>query len=135
MKYRTKVAVVKSGRTYEPCSVLPDNISETDMEFLKRKGFLEPVDAVGIDYSMTEDEVVADMEQEEFDMAVPEQLKSPEEIRKIRSKKMIAIYANRIGFPLREDYEERSLKDLQDDLINFQEEQMADEGENGMGQD
>lgn len=135
MKYRTKVAVVRGGRTYEPGSVLPNDISKTDLEFLKKKGFLEPVDNASSDYSVLEDEDDADMEQDIFNMTAPEELKSPEEIRKIRSKKMVAAYANRIGFPIGENYEERGLKNLQDDLINFQEEQMAGEGETGMGQE
>ena len=132
MKYRTKVAVVKSGRTYGPGSILPDDISKADMEFLKRKGFLEPVDNAEEDDVLQED---AEEEQEEFDIADPERLKSPEEIRKMKSKKMVAAYAKRIGFLLGEDYERRSLKDLQNDLINFQDEQMAGEGENGTGQE
>ncbi len=135
MKYRTKVAVVKSGRTYGPGSILPDDISKADMEFLKRKGFLEPIDNAGVDYVLQEDADDAEEEQEEFDIADPERLKSPEEIRKMKSKKMVAAYAKRIGFLLGEDYEGRSLKDLQNDLINFQDEQMAGEGENGTGRE
>lgn len=134
MKYRTKVAVVKSGRTYGPGSILPDDISKADMEFLKRKGFLEPVDNGGADYVLQEDDVLqedAEEEQEEFNITDPERLKSPEEIRKMKSKKIVAAYAKRIGFPLEEGYEGRSLKELQNDLINFQDEQMAGEGENG----
>ena len=59
-----------------------------------------------------------------FDMMEPAGLKSPDEIRKIRSKKDVAAYAESIGCNLGENYEEKSLKDLQVAVIDFQEEQM-----------
>ena len=51
-------------------------------------------------------------------------MENPDEIRKIRSKKDVAAYARKIGLDLGENYEEKSLKDLQAAVIDFQEEQM-----------
>ena len=56
-------------------------------------------------------------------------MKNPDEIRKIRSKKDVAAYARKIGLDLGENYEEKSLKDLQAAVIDFQEEQMEGDGE------
>ena len=54
--------------------------------------------------------------------SAPGEVKSPDEIRKIRSKKEIAAYAKSIGFDPGEDYNEKTLKELQDAVIDFQEE-------------
>ena len=131
MRYRTKVAFVRNGKTYEPGSVLPDNISAADLEFLKRKGFVEPADIAD-----TEPETDGSFPEngdgwedgfggiDEFYESAPGEVKSPDEIRKIRSKKEVAAYAKKIGFDLGENYEEKGLKDLQAAVIDFQEEQM-----------
>ena len=64
-----------------------------------------------------------------FDEREPEALKSPDEIRKFRSKKDVFNYAASIGFSLGENYEEKSLKALQEEVINFQEEKLEDGAE------
>ena len=51
-------------------------------------------------------------------------------VRKIRSKKEIRAYADSIGLDLGENSDEKSLKELQEIVVNFQEEQMEN-GENG----
>ena len=62
-----------------------------------------------------------------FNEKVPDALKSPEEIRKIRTKKDIFSYAASVGLDLGENYEEKSLKELQETVINFQEEKLEEE--------
>ena len=48
MKYRTKVEFTTKGKTYEPGSILPDDISASDLAFLKMKKFVIPVDAAAV---------------------------------------------------------------------------------------
>ena len=62
-----------------------------------------------------------------FNEKVPDALKSPEEIRKIRTKKDIFGYAASVGLDLGENYEEKALKELQEIVINFQEEKLEEE--------
>lgn len=128
MKYRTKVTVVSNGKIYPPGYILPEDISNTDMAFLKEKQFVELVDAsMGL---FNETDGLMDPEDESesgfegFGGMQIQPLKSSDEIRKIRSKKEVAAYADSIGFDFGENFEERSLKDLQADVIDFQEEQM-----------
>lgn len=132
MRYRTKVTVVTGGREYEPGTILPENISKGDLAFLKAKKFVEPVDVAG----MADDYDEQDMEDEDdafsgFGEMEPEALKSAEEIRKIRSKKDILHYAASIGFNP-ENSKEKSLKELQEEVINFQEEKMAEDVEDDL---
>lgn len=129
MRYRTKVAFVRNGKTHEPGSVLPDNIPRADLEFLKRKGFVEPADIAdtGPETEGSFKETGDGWEDgfggmDEFYEPAPGEVKSQDEIRKIRSKKEIAVYAKSIGFDLEEDYNEKTLKELQDAVIDFQEE-------------
>lgn len=123
MRYRTKIMVVTGGREYEPGVLLPEDISYMDMAFLKSKGFVEPADteSVKIDYNMPEkdNDIFLGFRGKE-----PELLKSPDEILKIRSKKDMARYAVSIGFDLGNSYEERPLKDLQEEVIHFQKEKL-----------
>lgn len=128
MRYKTKVTVTTQGKVFKPGSILPDDISKSDLAFLKSKKFVEPMDAPAA-YDDPEDDPEDDQEQESggfpgFGMAEPDGMKSPDEIRKIRSKKEVAAYAKKIGLDLGENYEEKGLKDLQTMVINFQEEQM-----------
>lgn len=125
MRYRTKITFVTGGKEYKPGEILPADISSADLYFLKSKGFAE----AAADVAGTEDDV---REQEPdwfsgFQEQEPDTLKSPEEIRKIRSKKEAFAYAGSIGLDLGENYEEKSLKELQEEIINFQEEQMSEE--------
>lgn len=132
MRYRTKVTVVTGGREYKPGTILPEDISKGDLVFLKSKGFVDPVDmapaaAAGDDETDPGDE---GGDFSGFNEREPEALKSPDEIRKIRSKKDVFSYAASIGFNLGENYEEKSLKALQEEVINFQEEKLEDGAEN-----
>ena len=52
--------------------------------------------------------------------------KSADEVRKIRAKKELYAYALSIGLELGDDYEERKVGDLADEVINFQEEKEAE---------
>lgn len=124
MRYRTKVTVVTGGKEYQPGSILPDDISVSDLNFLRSKGFVTPTEAL----SASEDDYD---EEDPFDFreAEPEMLKSPEAIRKIRSKKEVARYAESIGCDLGEDFEEKGLRELQEKVIDFQEERLADDAD------
>ena len=131
MRYRTKVTVVTGGREYKPGTILPEDISKGDLAFLKSKGFVDPVDmapaaAAGDDEADPDDE---GGDFSGFDEREPEALKSPDEIRKFRSKKDVFNYAASIGFSLGENHEEKSLKALQEEVINFQEEKLEDGAE------
>ncbi len=133
MRYRTKVTVLTGEKEYGPGMVLPEDISSADLAFLKGKGFVEPVDmesSSGVKWG--EDEPAeTDYELSGFDEREPDALKSPEEIRKIRAKKDVFSYAASLGLELGQDYEENSLKELQEKVINFQEESLSEEFSNG----
>lgn len=129
MRYKTKVTVLIGGKAYNPGTILPDDISSADLAFLKSKKFVEPADVAPV-FADEED----DLEDESgdfdgFNEKVPDVLKSPEEIQKIRTKKDLAAYAKKIGLELGGDFEERSLKELQEETINFQEEKLDGGGE------
>lgn len=134
MKYRTKVEVVTNGKTYKPRSILPENISASDLAFLKMKKFVVPVDAAAVVTEPVEEETDGDDGTGDdfpgFNEMQPGKLKNETEIRKIRSKKEIRAYADSIGLDLGENSDEKSLKELQEIVVNFQEEQMEN-GENG----
>ena len=112
MAYRTKVEVQTNGKVYAPGSILPTNMSKIDMDFLKKRKFIELVEI---------DERVA-----AADELAPGGYKSADEVRKIRTKKELYTYALSIGLDLGNDYEERKVGDLADEVINFQEEKEAD---------
>ena len=124
MRYKTTVTYVTGGREYRPGDILPADISSSDLAFLKSKKFAVP--------AALEDDEDADERSgqgdrggfPEFDEQEPESIKSPEEIRKIRSKKDAFNYAASVGLDFEEGYESKSLKELQEEIINFQEEQM-----------
>ena len=61
-----------------------------------------------------------------FDELAPGGYKSADEVRKIRTKKELYAYALSIGLDLGDDYEERKVGDLADEVINFQEEKEAE---------
>ena len=128
MKYRTKVEVVTNGKTYKPGSILPDDISASDLAFLKMKKFVVPVDAAAVVTDPVEEETDGDDGNDGdftgFNEMQPGKLKNEAEIRKIRSKKEIRAYADSIGLELGENSDEKSLKELQEIVINFQEERM-----------
>lgn len=135
--YRTKVTVRTKGKIYEPGSILPDNLSASDIAFLKSKKFLEVIDAPSVVTDPVDDEDAegegfdgddsGDNEGEGFDgfneMKVPE-YKSDDEIKKLKSKKAVYDYAASIGFDLGDDYDKKALVELHDAVINFQAEQM-----------
>lgn len=129
MRYRTKVEVVTNGKTYKPGSILPDDISVSDLAFLKAKKFVDPVDAAAVISEPVEEETDDENGGDfaGFDEMQPGKLKSEAEIRKIRSKKEIRAYAVSIGLDLGENRDEKSLKELQEIVVNFQEEQMEND--------
>lgn len=128
MRYRTKVAYVMHGELYEPGAVLPPDIPGTDLAYLKGKKFVDPVDMESdrIDYGekQLEDDGITGITG--FLMEAPDMLKTSEEIWKIRSKNDVCAYAENIGLDLWEGYKDRSLKELQEAVVNFQEEEMGD---------
>ena len=128
MRYRTKVEVVTNGKTYKPGSILPDDISASDLAFLKMKKFVVLVDAAAVVTDPVEEETDGDDGNDGdftgFNEMQPGKLKNEAEIRKIRSKKEIRAYADSIGLELGENSDEKSLKELQEIVINFQEERM-----------
>lgn len=138
MKYKTKINVVSNANIYTPGSILPKSISEADMAFLKAKGFVVPADVAPATYEEADGYMEPGYEGggnadglgglDELGLFAQ---KSPDEIRKIRSKKEVKAYADAIGFDLGGDYEDKSLKDLQAAVIDFQEEQAEDGGEDG----
>lgn len=121
MAYRLKVTFRTNGKDYYPGDILPDNISEADLIFLKSKKFIEPADVDKI----TVDEPEED-EEELFGGEEPESLKSKDEIEKLRKKEDVYAYAKSIGCDLGEDYDEKPLKDLKNEVINYQEQEEAE---------
>ena len=129
MRYKTKVTVTTQGKVFKPGSILPEDLSKSDLAFLKSKKFVEPADVPAAAYEEPEEDPEDEQEPENggfdgFNVTEPDGMKNPDEIRKIRSKKDVAAYARKIGLDLGENYEEKSLKDLQAAVIDFQEEQM-----------
>lgn len=137
MRYRTKVEVITNGKTYKPGSILPDDISASDLAFLKMKKFVVPVDAAAVVTEPVEEETDDDGNDGDFtgfNEMQPGKLKNEAEIRKIRSKKEIRAYADSIGLELGENSDEKSLKELQEIVVNFQEEQMENGGDETEGE-
>lgn len=131
MAYRAKVEVRTDGKVYVPGSILPDNMAKVDLDFLKKRKFIElvEVDERVIAASDMEDEEEELPDSDAFDEMLPSEYKSSEEIRKMRTKKDLYQYALSIGLDLGDDYEERKVGDLADEVINFQEEKEADAAE------
>ena len=127
MRYKTKVTVVTGGKAYKPGMVLPEDISKADLAFLKSKKFVEPADVAAVVVDESEDPEDEGGDFSGFNEKMPDALKSAEEIRKIRTKKDIFKYAASVGLDLGENYEEKSLKELQESVINFQEEKLEEE--------
>lgn len=127
MRYKTKVTVVTGGKAYNPGTILPADISSADLTFLKSKKFVEPADVAPVFADETEDPEDEGGDFSGFNEKEPEALKSPEKIRKIRTKKDVFSYAASIGLDLGENYEEKALKELQEIVINFQEEKLEEE--------
>lgn len=136
MAYRTKVTVVTNGKEFKPGAILPADISKLDLDFLKSKKFVEVIDAAATAYDdeAEDDEDDGNDQGDDFDgfnEINPGAIKSADEIKAIKAKKDVAAYAASIGLDLG-DYENKKLKELQDEVINFQEEQIA-EGADGDG--
>ena len=119
--YKAKVTVMTNGKEYRPGSILPADISSVDLAFLKEKKFVELADVPEV----VTDEDDEDEEFEGFDEMDPGAVKSEEEIRKIRTKKELVAYAASIGYDLGE-WKEKSVKILQEEIINYQEEQIGE---------
>lgn len=128
MAYRTKVEVRTNGKVYAPGSILPTDMSKIDLDFLKKRKFIELVEiderVAAADEIEEDDEDGADGDM--FDELAPGGYKSADEVRKIRTKKELYAYAFSIGLDLGDDYEERKVGDLADEVINFQEEKEAE---------
>ena len=129
MRYKTKVTVTTQGKVFKPGSILPEDISKSDLAFLKSKKFVEPADVPAAAYEEPEEDPEDEQEPENggfdgFNVTEPDGMKNPDEIRKIRSKKEVAAYAKKIGLDLGENYEEKGLKDLHAAVIDFQEEML-----------
>lgn len=122
MRYRTKVTVVTGGKEYHPGSILPDDISASDLAFLKSKGFVIPADVSPAADDDCEDDFILG-----FQENVPEIYKSQGQIKKMRSKRDVFSYAASIGLDLGENFEEKSLKNLQDEVIDYQEEKQTED--------
>lgn len=117
MRYKTKVMVITGGREYQPGEILPADISADDLSFLKAKGFVEPADIA----TVATDAVDEADDFSGFNESDTNELKSSEEIKKIRSKKELIKYAASIGLDLGNS-DEKSMKELQEEVINFLEE-------------
>lgn len=131
--YRTKVTVRTKGKEYRPGSILPADISPVDLAFLKEKKFVELAEVPAAVY----DEDDSEEDFDGFDEVNPGDIKSAEEIRRIRVKKDVAAYASSIGLDLG-DWNGKLLKVLQEEVINYQEEQIGQEdgeGEDGQEED
>ena len=130
MAYKTKVEIQTNGKVYPKGSILPDNISKIDLDFLKKKKFIDLVevdDALKPDFDSEDDgEDGEDNGDDLFGGVNPGEMKSEDEIRKIRTKKDAFDYASSIGLDLGDDYEGKKLSDLIDEILNFQEEGKAD---------
>lgn len=124
MAYRTKIEVRTMGKVYKAGSILPDDISKIDLDFQRRRKFVELVDDAGISGIAEEDD-----EPDVFDELDPEEYKSADEIKKIRKKDDLYKYALSIGLDLGDEYEEKKVADLAEEIINYQEEKEAEAGE------
>lgn len=126
MAYRTKIEVRTGGKKYLPGTILPEDISPLDLAFLKRKKFVEVVDADPLATLAAEDSD-EDPDNDGFTdgFGGVDSLKSADEIMKLRSKADIAQYAASIGLDLGEDYKDKALDNLKETVINFQEEMEA----------
>lgn len=140
MAYRTKVTVVTNGKEFKPGAILPADISKLDLDFLKSKKFVEVIDAAAAAYDDGAEDAEDDGDDQGddfvgFNEINPGAIKSADEIKAIKAKKDVAAYAASIGLDLG-DYENKKLKDLQDEVINFQEEQIAESADgDGSGED
>ena len=50
MRYKTKVTVTTQGKVFKPGSILPEDLSKSDLAFLKSKKFVEPADVPAAAY-------------------------------------------------------------------------------------
>lgn len=131
MGYRLKASFRSDGRTYAPGDILPEGLPASDLAYLKRKGFVEPVDAVFPVGDTPGREAGgfpgADAEDDGMGISFPdlgagqEDMKSPEEIQRMRTKDEVYAYAQSIGLDLGDGYKERALKELQESVIAYQE--------------
>lgn len=125
MAYRTKVEVRTNGKVYKPGSILPADMSKIDLDFLKSKKFIEVVEVSAAVAGADEDDEDDDPGDGMFDELNVGEYKSTEEVRKIRKKGDLYKYALSIGLDLGDDYEDKKVADLADEIINFQEEKEA----------
>lgn len=129
MAYRTKVEVRTNEKVYKPGSILPGNMSKIDLDFLKRKKFVEVVEIDSRAEVDADDAGDEGADGDMFDEMNPGEYKSAEEVKKIRKKSDLYAYAASIGLDLGPDYEDKKVSDLADEIINYQEEKEAEAGE------
>lgn len=117
LKYKANIKVVHGGKLYPAGTILPDTISHADIEFLKSRGYLTPC----------ENEAAADDDYfDEYDDAAADGgYKTADEIGKLRSKKDVKAYADAIGCDLGDAWDDKTLKELKEAVILFQDEQEA----------
>lgn len=135
MDYRLNVSFRSQGKTYVQGCILPGGVSPSDLDFLKRKGFVEPVDIKfpsGEDSDLDSGGSLYEGQEQGDGISFPDfqgledtDRKTSEEIQKMRSKEEVFLYAQSIGLDLGENYKEKSLKELQESVMNFQEEAAA----------
>ncbi|MDC7288535.1 hypothetical protein NXH76_12040 [Blautia schinkii] len=117
MTYKANIKVVHGGKLYPAGTILPDTISKADIEFLKSRGYLTPCE---------DEAAAADDFDDDFDEATPEDdFKTADEIGKLRSKKDVKDYADKIGCDLGDAWEDKTLKELKEAVILYQDEQEA----------
>lgn len=124
--YRTKITVHTKGREYLPGDILPADISQKDLNFLREKRFVEIADDAPAAYK--DEEMEEEGRIDGFDEMVSGMEKTAEEIMRIRSKKEVIAYAASVGLDLG-DGSDMSLKDLQEVVINYQDERLDFEEE------
>lgn len=136
MVYRLKVSFRSGGRTYAPGAILPEGVPACDLAYLRKRGFVESVDAVSPERDAPGQDtgsIPIDIEFPGMDagdaggagISFPDldgmgDMKTPEGIQKMRTKDEVYAYAQSIGLDLGEDYREESLKGLQEQVISFQ---------------
>lgn len=132
MRHRLKVSYRSDGRTYAPGDILPEGVPAGDLAYLRDKGFVEPVDDAPLaEWAAPGQEAGGfrgmDAEDDGLGISFPEldetgrrDVKSPEEIQKMRTKDEVYAYALSIGLDLGNGYREESLRGLQEQVVSFQ---------------
>ena len=86
MRYKTKVTVTTQGKVFKPGSILPEDLSKSDLAFLKSKKFVEPADVPAAAYEEPEEDPEDEQEPGDgafdgFNVTEPDGVKIPDAIR------------------------------------------------------